>query len=85
MTTATKRNKSESHEYLLAYDIEAGKVSIADKPVPQDILKALIYCRVSSHRQVTEGSGLEHQEGAGRERCKKHDPPVVVDKVFHEP
>ncbi len=46
-------------------------------PMP---LKALLYCRVSSTRQATEGHGLDSQE----DRCRAHADRMgyVVDRVF---
>ena len=44
--------------------------------------KALIYCRVSSQRQVQEGHGLDSQETRGRAYAKDHGLEVV--KVFNE-
>jgi site-specific DNA recombinase len=43
-------------------------------------MKALIYCRVSSERQVTDGNGLTSQE----QRCRQYaeNKKYVVDKVF---
>lgn len=45
-------------------------------------LSALIYCRVSSQRQVNEGSGLDSQEIRCRNFCKNKD--YLVEKVFQE-
>jgi DNA invertase Pin-like site-specific DNA recombinase len=47
-----------------------------------NIKKAVIYCRVSSQKQVDEGHGLESQEKS----CKSYanSKGYVVDKVFHE-
>lgn len=44
--------------------------------------KALIYCRVSSGKQVVEGNGLESQE----QRCLKHasDKGYVVEHIFRD-
>ncbi len=39
--------------------------------------KAVIYCRVSSKRQVTEGHGLTSQEASCRRYAKEHDLDVV--------
>lgn len=46
------------------------------------VSKALIYCRVSSDRQATEGHGLDGQE----QRCKKYaeDNGYHVEKVFRD-
>ncbi|MCK5374324.1 MAG: recombinase family protein, partial [Alphaproteobacteria bacterium] len=44
--------------------------------------QAIIYCRVSSPKQVTEGHGLESQETRCREYAK-HKGYKVLD-VFHE-
>lgn len=44
--------------------------------------KALIYCRVSSERQVREGNGLEGQEKRCRDYVKSQG--YVVDKVFRD-
>lgn len=44
--------------------------------------KAIIYCRVSSERQVKEGNGLDSQEKLCRNYAKLHDYSVV--KVFQE-
>jgi DNA invertase Pin-like site-specific DNA recombinase len=44
--------------------------------------KALIYCRVSSQRQVAEGHGLESQEKLCRNYAKSKD--YLVEKVFPE-
>jgi len=47
-----------------------------------NIKKSVIYCRVSSQRQVDEGHGLESQEKS----CRGYSDSkgYVVDKVFHE-
>jgi len=44
--------------------------------------KAIIYCRVSSDKQVREGHGLESQEKRGRDFAKSKKYQVV--KVVHE-
>ena len=44
--------------------------------------RAVIYCRVSSERQVKEGHGLDAQESRGRAYAKQHGYEVV--KVFRE-
>ncbi len=44
--------------------------------------RALIYCRVSSQRQVAEGHGLESQEKLCRNYAKSKD--YFVEKVFPE-
>jgi DNA invertase Pin-like site-specific DNA recombinase len=44
--------------------------------------RALIYCRVSSTGQKTEGSGLESQEHRCREHCATKR--YTVEKVFHD-
>lgn len=44
--------------------------------------KAVIYCRVSSPRQVKEGHGLDAQESRGRAYAEQHGYEVV--KVFRE-
>ena len=41
---------------------------------------AVIYCRVSSKKQVREGNGLESQEAICREHALKHN--IKIDKVF---
>ena len=45
-------------------------------------IKCLIYCRVSSQRQVNEGHGLDSQEA----RCKAYalGKGYEVEKVFSE-
>ena len=47
-----------------------------------NIKKAIIYCRVSSQKQVDEGHGLESQE----KNCRNYSisKGYTVDKVFHE-
>jgi len=47
-----------------------------------NIKKAVIYCRVSSQKQVDEGHGLESQE----KNCRNYaiSKGYVVDNVFHE-
>lgn len=47
-----------------------------DKP------KALVYCRVSSARQVREGHGLDSQETRCREYAARMDYEIV--EVFHD-
>jgi site-specific DNA recombinase len=44
--------------------------------------KALIYCRVSSAKQVAEGDGLRSQEFRCQQFADRHD--LIVEKVFHE-
>jgi DNA invertase Pin-like site-specific DNA recombinase len=46
------------------------------------IKKAIIYCRVSSQRQVDEGHGLESQEKSCRNYANSKG--YIVDKAFHE-
>jgi len=46
------------------------------------IEKAVIYCRVSSERQVKEGDGLASQETRCREYAKFTDREVA--RVFHD-
>jgi len=43
---------------------------------------AVIYCRVSSPRQVKEGHGLDAQEARGMEYCKTHEYDLL--RVFKE-
>lgn len=43
---------------------------------------ALIYCRVSSERQVIEGNGIKSQEIACRQYAQTHG--YEVEKVFHD-
>ncbi len=45
-------------------------------------LKALIYCRVSSERQKTEGHGLDSQEQRCRLRCEQKN--YEIEKVFRD-
>ncbi len=47
-----------------------------------NIVKALIYCRVSDTKQKTEGSGLESQEHRCRAFAKEQG--FVVDRIFHD-
>jgi len=47
-----------------------------------NIKKAVIYCRVSSQRQVDGGHGLESQEKSCRSYADSKG--YVVDKIFHE-
>lgn len=47
-----------------------------------NIKKAVIYCRVSSQKQVDEGHGLESQEKSCRSYADSKG--YVVDKVFYE-
>src|SRR6266508_814129 len=44
--------------------------------------KAIIYCRVSSHRQVREGHGLDGQELRCRKYAELHG--YEVDHVFRD-
>jgi len=44
--------------------------------------KVIIYCRVSSQRQVDEGHGLESQEKSCRNYAISKD--YTIDRVFHE-
>ncbi|MDD3471949.1 MAG: recombinase family protein [Syntrophaceae bacterium] len=46
------------------------------------LIKALIYCRVSSERQKNEGHGLESQEHRCREYAKSRN--MEVEKVFSD-
>lgn len=45
--------------------------------------KVIIYCRVSSRKQVTEGNGLDNQEQQCRAWARNHGH--AVEKVFIEP
>lgn len=45
-------------------------------------IKALIYCRVSSERQASEGHGLESQEHRCRQYAEQNG--FEVEKVFHD-
>jgi len=49
---------------------------------PDVLLPVLIYCRVSSTKQATDGISLDHQEHIGRLLCQAHFPehPVQVWK-----
>src|SRR5258707_1352196 len=44
--------------------------------------KAVIYCRVSSDKQVREGNGLSSQEKRCRDYATYHN--LMIDKVFHD-
>ncbi len=46
----------------------------------KEYTKAVIYCRVSSKRQVKEGHGLESQEHRCQEYAKVKG--LIVEKVF---
>lgn len=52
------------------------------KKKQENKVRALIYCRVSSDRQMQEGHGLDSQE----QRCKKYaiERKYEVDKVFRD-
>lgn len=47
--------------------------------------KAVIYCRVSEAKQVSEWFGLQGQERVCMQRCANQQPPIEVAKVFLEP
>ena len=49
---------------------------------PESALTALIYCRVSSRKQLHEGSGLDSQE----HRCRQHaeSKGYAIENVFLE-
>ena len=57
------------------------KKSLFDKSVIK-YDRALIYCRVSSDRQATEGHGLDGQEQRCREYASRQG--YVVEKVFRD-
>ena len=44
--------------------------------------KAVLYCRVSSEKQATEGHGLSSQESSCRRYAQEHD--YTVEHVFHD-
>lgn len=48
----------------------------------ENIKKVIIYCRVSSKRQVTDGNGLDSQEQTCRAWAKQHS--LIVERVFRE-
>ncbi len=62
---------------------KARKISSFGKGIPEsEYKKALIYCRVSSDRQKTEGHGLESQEQRCREFALKNN--YEVSEVFKD-
>jgi len=72
-------------ETLAQFNIKKG-ILIDTKPsMSKQECRAVIYCRVSSSKQVSDGNGLRSQEMACRDRCKKQYPPILVDRVFIEP
>lgn len=58
------------------------KVKAKNKATKSPLKKAVIYCRVSSARQVKEGDGLQSQETRCREFADKKGYNVV--KVFKD-
>ena len=50
--------------------------------MPDDIQKVIIYCRVSSKKQVTDGNGLDSQEQVCRTWARHRG--FIVERVFNE-
>ena len=71
---------------ILSYNTDKWLVTEQNKKLNSNKdRRAIIYCRVSSKKQVTEWNWLETQERNCRERCASQTPPIIVDKVFKEP
>ncbi|TSC61609.1 MAG: Site-specific recombinase, partial [Parcubacteria group bacterium Athens0416_74] len=58
---------------------QKNKKKVSNKP---DYKKAIIYTRVSSESQATDGNGLRSQEQRCREYARQRG--YIVEKVFHE-
>jgi len=79
----TNKNKSIKRK-LLDYNVESWVVTTAKKK-PAMNPRAIVYCRVSDAKQVTDGFGLEWQERVCRQRCATQEPTIEVAEVFLEP
>ena len=79
------RHVYDQKERLLSFNVK--KESIKREKVITKFLvpKAVIYCRVSSSKQVADGNGLRSQEMTCRQWCEQQNPPIEVDSVFIEP
>lgn len=66
------------------FDVTSGEV-ILDKKVATKSPQAVVYCRVSEAKQVTEWHGLQGQERVCKDWCAQQQPPIPVSKVFLEP
>ena len=81
MVWSKKRNTSFKKNSIKNFIMDGNKIikKEAEKPAEK---RAVIYCRVSSKKQVDEWFWLETQEQIARTYCEKHD--IIVDKVFRE-
>lgn len=72
-------------ETIMKFDIKKWsfikKQKVNNNPIEQ---RAVIYCRVSSKKQVTEWNGLDSQKRKCTDWCWMQNPPIIVDKVFLE-
>jgi len=81
-----KKNQiTANKKRLMRYDTSSGTVVQKTTLKKQIANKAIIYCRVSDKKQMTEGHWLEGQERFCIERCQKQNPPIEVIKVYKEP
>lgn len=78
---AIKQRKSR----LLWFDVNSGLFETKAKPLKTKKInpKAIIYCRVSDKKQVTEGHWLEGQQRVCEEWCLKNN--IWIDQIFLEP
>lgn len=80
-----KKYGSNVHDRLLEFNVKKGQMLQASPLHVEVSPRALIYCRVSSSKQVSDGHWLRNQEMSCRDWCARQDPPIEVDKVFIEP
>ena len=67
----------QKHGKTLNVDINTGKILKKSATTNIQEKQAIIYCRVSTDKQVTEGHGLESQEWICRKRCETNGVRVV--------
>lgn len=78
---SNKKTPRLARNSLKNFKFDGNKILKQECVKPQSSL-AVIYCRVSSDRQVREWFWLETQEKIAREYCRTHH--IEVDRVFKE-
>lgn len=78
-----RRKKTIWHNDLKNFQFDWNKIVTKIAPAPEK-QRAVIYCRVSSDRQIKEGFGLDTQEILAQERCEKQSPPIEIVAIFKE-
>ena len=81
MVWTTKRKTSFKKSSIKNFIMSGTRILKKEIEKPKEF-RAVIYCRVSSKKQVNEWWWLETQEEIARDYCEKHC--IIVDKVFRE-